>query len=93
VNVEEDLKLNLKIVMCKWGITKKLFLNGRIRNIDSCIYNMVKMFNDNGYKTVACCCGHGKQPPRISLKDGREILIFNFNTANKIAENYPPINK
>ena len=79
--------------MCEWGNTKILKINGKDRVIDSCIYDLVKVLNDNGFETVACCCGHGKQPPRISLKDGWELLIFDYDTAQKISKLFPPINK
>ena len=90
--------------MCKWGNTKVLKLeipkeNSSTRKkkfkncaIDSCIYDLVKQLNKGGLKTIACCCGHGKQPPRISLRDGRELLIFDYDTATKIGKMFPPIN-
>jgi hypothetical protein len=79
--------------MCKWGNTKQLLINGKTREIDSCIFDLVKMFNDNGLTTIACCCGHGKTPPIISLVDGRQFLIFDFETAMKICKEFAPINE
>jgi hypothetical protein len=71
--------------MCEWGNTKILNINGKDRNIDSCIFDLVKCLNDNGFKTIACCCGHGKVPGDIALVDGRELIIMpNFNSARKI---------
>ena len=78
--------------MCKWGNWKYLKINGRVRNIDECIFSLIKVLNENGFETVASCCGHGKQPPRISLKDGRELLMFDYDTATKIGKLFPPIN-
>jgi hypothetical protein len=76
--------------MCKWGKTKTLEINGKPRGIDSCIYEFVKMLNDNGYKTIASCCGHGKAPADIALVDGREIIIArDFDEARKINELFP----
>ena len=55
---------------------------------DPCIGPLVKALNESdlpavpsrlnpdGIRTVASCCGHGQRPGRISLADGRELLIF-----------------
>ena len=73
---------------------KTLKINGRIRDIDSCIFELVRLLNENGYTTVACCCGHRKRPANIALKDGREITLFkDFETARKIDKLFPPINE
>ena len=28
--------------------------------IDDCLFMVISMLNNNGIKTLACCCGHGK---------------------------------
>jgi len=61
--------------MCEHGNTKTLIINDRLVDIDSCILPLVKMFNKNGYETIASCCGHGKIPGNIALADGRFIDI------------------
>ncbi len=91
--------------MCKWGNTKKLQVTipahlshtgvERVdeKDIDSCIYEFVKMLNDNGIITIASCCGHGKQPTNIALYDGREVIVArNFDEARIIHKLFPPIN-
>ena len=50
-------------------------LNGKVRMIDRCISHVVAALNAGGVETVACCCGHGKQPGRIDLADGRVLVI------------------
>lgn len=50
-------------------------LNGKVRCIDRCIHHIVAALNAGGVETVACCCGHGKQPGRIDLADGRVLAI------------------
>lgn len=50
-------------------------LNGKIVCIDWCIHHIVAALNAGGVKTVACCCGHGKQDGRIDLEDGRVLWI------------------
>lgn len=59
--------------------------------MDKCIVEIIKALNSAGHETVASCCGHGKQPIRISLKDGREIFITDYNKAQKISELFPPV--
>lgn len=61
--------------MCKHGNLKTIIIKGKPVDVDSCIADMVKMFNDNGYDTIASCCGHGKIPGNIALSDGRFIDI------------------
>lgn len=50
-------------------------LNHRVVCVDWCIHHIVAALNAGGVKTVASCCGHGKQDGRIDLEDGRVILI------------------
>ena len=79
--------------MCEWGNTKILIIDDKARDIDSCIYFIVKVLNDAGIKTVASCCGHGKRPGNICLIDGREIIIApDYETGRKIDKAFPPIN-
>ena len=62
--------------------------------IDPCLNNIIKALNNGGIKTVASCCGHGRQPGNIMLEDGRELIIVrDFKTARQIEKNlqYPGI--
>ena len=62
--------------------------------IDPCLDNIIKALNNNGIETVASCCGHGRQPGSIILKDGREIIIVrDFKTAREVEKKlqYPGI--
>lgn len=66
--------------MCKshggtWNGTEVQRINGRLRNIDKCIAPLVKALNMSGLETVASCCGHGKHPGNIILRDNRVIII------------------
>lgn len=59
--------------------------DGRMRAIDACLAPLVKVLNEAGIATVACCCGHGKRPGNIALKDGRELIIArNYDEARLI---------
>ena len=78
--------------MCKWGNTKPLKIKGKIRDIDECIYDLVKLLNENYKTTVACCCGHGKQPASIIFEDNTEMRIMSFKQARKVDKLFPPIN-
>lgn len=50
-------------------------LNGRTVCVDWCIHHIVAALNAGGIETIACCCGHGQQPGRIDLADGRVLRI------------------
>ena len=79
--------------MCKQGDTKVLMLpNKKEVSIDSCIYYLVKILNENYKATIACCCGHRKQPIRISFADCTELFIASsYEDASKISKLFPPI--
>ncbi len=64
----------------------------RNSGIDDCIKPLIEALNKQGHQTVASCCGHGYQPLRISLLDGREILILTYQQAQDVAEFFPGIN-
>jgi len=69
-----------------------LRINGRSADIDYCIVPIVKALNDAGMFTVASCCGHGKQPGVIILKDRREVFIMpDWESARKVNKLFPPI--
>lgn len=42
---------------------------------DPCIAPLVAGLNSAGLRTIASCCGHGRQPANIALSDGREIIV------------------
>lgn len=65
---------------CEMGTYKHQIpmpLNGRRRDIDYCISDIVAALNAANIKTVASCCGHGEIDAAISLVDGRDIIIKN----------------
>jgi hypothetical protein len=41
------------------------------------IADLVDALNTDNLSTVASCSGHGHRPGRISLKDGRQLLVMN----------------
>ncbi len=62
--------------MCKHGNTVLMPIAGRVRNIDTCIHDIVAALNAAGIVTTACCCGHGKHVGSILLADGRVVEIY-----------------
>ena len=60
--------------------------------IDGCVQQIVEALNAAGLETVASCCGHGKRPGNIALRDGREIIICpDYESGRKIDKLFPPI--
>ena len=51
-------------------------ISGRPRAIDWCIHHIVAALNAGGVQTTSSCCGHGKMPGLIMLKDGRVLGIY-----------------
>ena len=51
-------------------------LNGRVHGIDWCIHPIVAALNASNIRTMASCCGHQNMPGRISLEDGRELIVL-----------------
>jgi len=90
--------------MCEWGTTVPLTVtvpashsytgqdNVRVKPIDSCIAPIVEALNAAGVSTVASCCGHGKRPGVIVLRDGREIVICpDYETGRRVDAIFPGI--
>jgi len=40
------------------------------RRLDPCMKNLIAFLNQEGIKTVACCCGHDKYPMTIVVETG-----------------------
>jgi len=47
--------------------------------IDSCIAELVQSLSDGGVIMRASCCGHGKKPGYILLKDGYKLKLMGEN--------------
>lgn len=78
--------------MCKQGDVVLIEIDGVLRDIDRCIAPLVLALNAAGTRTIASCCGHGKQPGAIALADGREIRIFaKYEDARRVDKLFPPI--
>ena len=70
--------------MCK-KINNKKCPNTKI---DKCMLNLIKMLNialcEDQHTVVACCCGHGKYPMTLIIKE--EIYINGKHAGFKIRE-------
>lgn len=63
--------------MCEWGTTVPMPLNGRVRDIDSCLALLIATLNTiPALETSGCCCGHGKMPGSVLLKDGSALVVM-----------------
>jgi len=85
--------------MCEQGTIRVIKIwnsklkKARLVGVDSCIADFILMLNHNGYETVASCCGHGKQPASIILRDDTWILFLTREQAEEINCQFPPINE
>lgn len=50
------------------------------------IVDLVDALNSGSLSTVASCSGHGTRPGIISLKDGRELIVFPDYDSARLAE-------
>jgi hypothetical protein len=88
----------MELAVCRQGDTVNLWIPtrrafGEYASVDRCIAPLVAALNATGFETVASCCGHGRQPGNVILRDGREIFIApDFDTARLVNAAFPPIN-
>ena len=79
--------------MCQQNIIKEYTMpNGKIIGVDTCIYSLIKILNENYKTTKASCCGHGKQPLSIVFADDSELRIMSFDQARIVDKLFPSIN-
>ena len=78
--------------MCKWGDTVLIDSGQKMIGVDRCIAQVVEALLEADIQTVASCCGHGNRPGRISLIDGRELIIVkDAAEAEHVCRGYPDI--
>ena len=51
-------------------------LKGRKFRIDKCMKNLIRTLNEDGIKTLGCCCGHGKYNETIVIKEDGKIMEY-----------------
>lgn len=67
--------------MCKFRSSKILIgWDGKPFKVDECIKHLIVVLNKPNYRTLACCCGHGKYNASIIVKisDGRILDIISM---------------
>jgi len=70
--------------MCQRGDTLEVIIDDKSISIDSCIAHKVNAINMVGlFKTLGSCCGHGKYPPTIVVKD-QSGQTFEYHTRHPI---------
>jgi len=45
------------------------------RRIDPCMKRLIEFLNNVGYKTLSCCCGHGKYNMTLIMRNGLGEII------------------
>lgn len=66
------------VIMCDTQKLVRIGTGFRKRRIDRCMIKVIQALNHNNkyYRTVACCCGHGKYNPTIIAQDKRTGHVF-----------------
>ena len=67
--------------MCKKRNSKILIgWNGKPFKVDECLQHLIVVLNKPNYRTLGCCCGHGKYPMTIIVKlaDDRIMEIMSM---------------
>ena len=51
-------------------------------SVDPCLAQEILFLNDQGVRTIACCCGHGKSPPNIIIchMDEKKAVSMGYNS-------------
>ncbi len=49
-------------------------LKGCGRKIDSCMIQLINYLKKENYKTLGCCCGHGKYPATVIVKNEHGLI-------------------
>lgn len=58
---------------------------------DPCLVPLVAALIDAGIETVASCCGHGRRPGTIALRDGRWLVIAKDRAENDRIDTLFPV--
>ena len=69
--------------MCKYGDQIGIRITRHI-SVDRCLVQEILFLNDQGVRTINCCCGHGDS------KLIRNIVIWSIDEQKAIAMGYEP---
>ena len=71
--------------MCERGELAELYIDGATIEVDACIAEKVQSIVNVGmYETLGCCCGHGKYPPTIIVREKGTTRITEYNSVVEI---------
>lgn len=59
--------------MCLKRSTVLRRIAGKNVRLDPCIVSLIQVLNDDGIRTLACCCGHDRYEPTVVATDGKKI--------------------
>jgi hypothetical protein len=65
--------------MCAKRSTVLRRIAGKDVCLDPCIVPLIQVLNDDGVRTLACCCGHEKYEPTVVATDGKRIYEVGSN--------------
>lgn len=64
--------------MCQPNTVSYVWINNELISIDSCIAPLIVQLNNFGIKTIASCCGHGKEYPYVMCEKGSLEKLIKF---------------
>lgn len=59
--------------MCKWGTDRAVTIS-QVVMVDACLADEVAWLNGRGVRTLASCCGHGKEAGSIVIEPADERI-------------------
>ena len=74
-------------ILCEVGTMKEIIIDGKSISVDSCIAESVNYINtelSKTFKSLGCCCGHGKYPKTIVVVELRTGEHFEYFTGTPI---------
>jgi len=49
-------------------------VRGRKFRVDGCMQEFIVSLNECGVETLGCCCGHGRYPMSVVVRNGNDIF-------------------
>lgn len=60
--------------MCLTRSSRYVEIDGRRFKVDGCMADIIIDLNANGFKTLGCCCGHGRYSKTIIVREFTGII-------------------
>jgi len=75
----------ITVKLCK----KRKYSKLKTAKVDDELGPLVQYLNDKGIETVGCCCGHGRYPATVLIKEkGKIIDIFSQEEVPRVKRFY-----